>query len=45
MWCCLAGNAAPGAPDPFNDEGDPGTKKYNRKEVLLKTEILPVNSF
>ena len=23
--------------DPFNDEGDQGTKNYNSKEVLLKT--------
>jgi hypothetical protein len=38
------GNAAPRARDPFNDEGDLGTKNYNRKEVLLKTENQAINA-
>jgi hypothetical protein len=31
--------------DPFNVEGDPGTKNYNRKEVLWKTENLTITAF
>jgi hypothetical protein len=37
-------DAAPPARDPFNDEGDLGTKNYNRKEVLWKTENLPIKA-